>query len=57
MTSRPDRSIAKAALKKLGPLQNDTWPKGEPGSPSVQLPWRSAPRDCSGRDGAQAADR
>jgi len=31
MTSRPERSRAKAALKKLGPLQNDTWPKGEPG--------------------------
>ena len=36
--------MAKAALKKLGPLQKETCPKGEPGSPSVQLPCRSAPR-------------
>src|SRR6516165_8947811 len=43
MTSRPARSAAKAALKNAGPLQNDTCPKGEPGSPSVHLPWRSAP--------------
>ena len=43
MTRRPERSRAKAALKKAGPLQNDTCPKGEPGSPSVQWPWRSAP--------------
>ena len=30
-------------MKNAGPLQNDTCPKGEPGSPSVHLPWRSAP--------------
>src|SRR5437660_12916495 len=42
-TSRPARSMANAVLKKLGPLQNDTCPKGEPGAPSVQLPCLSAP--------------
>lgn len=43
ITSRPARSAAKAALKNAGPLQNDTCPKGEPGSPSVHLPSRRAP--------------
>ena len=29
-------------MKKLGPLQNDTWPNGDCGMPSVQLPSLSA---------------
>ena len=36
--SLPARSAAKAALKKAGPLQNETCPNGEPGSPSVHRP-------------------
>ena len=40
--SRPVRSMRKAALKKFAPLQNDTCPKGDPGMPSMQLPWLSA---------------
>src|SRR3984957_1261284 len=46
MVSRPLRSMRKAALKKLAPLQNDTCPKGDagdPGMPSMQLPSLSAP--------------
>ena len=39
--SRPSRSSWNAALKKLMPLQNDTWPKTEP-RPLTQLPWASA---------------
>src|SRR5580704_13251871 len=45
MSSRPLRSIRNAALKKFAPLQNDTCPKGDagdPGMPSMQLPWLSA---------------
>ena len=41
-SSRPLRSSRDAALKKLTPLQNETCPKGECGSPSVQLPSPSA---------------
>src|SRR5690242_11007824 len=40
--SLPARSRAAAALKKAGPLQNDTWPNGEPGMPSVHRPSASA---------------
>ena len=29
-------------MKKLAPLQNDTWPKIEPGMPFMQLPCLSA---------------
>ena len=39
--SRPSRIICNAVLKKLMPLQNDTWPKTEP-RPLTQLPWASA---------------
>jgi len=39
--SRPSRSSANAALKKLMPLQNDTWPKTEP-RPLTQRPCCSA---------------
>src|SRR6516165_629021 len=42
MVSRPARSSRNAVLKKLVPLQNETWPKGEPGVPSTQLPSLSA---------------
>jgi len=41
-TSLPARSSANAALKKLMPLQNDTWPKADRGSPSMQVPCCSA---------------
>ena len=40
--SLPSRSSWNAALKKLMPLQNDTWPKTDPGSPLMQLPCASA---------------
>src|ERR1700733_2645489 len=43
MVSFPLRSMAKAALKKLAPLQNDTCPNGDPGMPSMQSPSLSAP--------------
>src|SRR5262245_48615307 len=39
--SRPMAISANAARKKLVPLQNDTWPKGEP-RPLTQLPCASA---------------
>src|SRR5579859_3939317 len=42
MCSFPLRASAKAALKKLVPLQNDTCPNGDFGMPSVQLPSASA---------------
>ena len=41
-TSFPSRSSRDAALKKLMPLQNDTWPKIDPDVPSTQLPFLSA---------------
>ena len=37
-TSFPSRSSRNAALKKLMPLQNDTWPKIDPDVPLTQLP-------------------
>ena len=40
--SLPSRSARNAAWKKLIPLQNDTWPKIDPGSPFTQWPWGSA---------------
>ena len=40
--SLPARSSWKAALKKLVPLQKDTWPKIDPGMPFMQLPCLSA---------------
>ena len=39
--SRPSRIIWSAVLKKLMPLQNDTWPKTDP-RPLTQLPCASA---------------
>src|SRR3984957_7802761 len=41
-TSFPRRSSWNAALKKLTPLQNDTWPKIDPDVPLTQLPFLSA---------------
>ena len=40
--SLPWRSSANAALKKLVPLQNDTWPNASPPWPLTQLPCRRA---------------
>src|SRR5579872_7607731 len=42
MCSFPLRTAAKAALKKLVPLQKETCPNGDFGMPSVQLPSASA---------------
>ena len=40
--SLPWRSSWNASLKKLVPLQNDTWPNSEPPWPLTQLPCRRA---------------
>src|SRR5260370_2699812 len=40
--SLPSRISLRAALKKLVPLQNDTWPKTDPAWPLTQLPCCSA---------------